>query len=127
MAAAGVGVLAAAVCAVGTAAPGPGLDPDAQSYIGAGITFARGGYFRVPTSSWMVADSTEPLTHFPPGVPILVSGPIELGLSPLQAGRLVVVVAAGVTWAILVALIARPPASGLQSASHWRRSRRPPL
>jgi hypothetical protein len=101
-----MGLAAATVFAIGTTAPGPGLDPDAQSYLGAAISLARSGSYRVPTSSWAVADTSEPLTHFPPGFSTLIAAPIALGVSPLQAGRMVVVVAAGATWAGLVALIA---------------------
>jgi len=98
-------MMAAVTVAVGTGPPGPGLDPDAQSYIGAAASLARSGSYRVPTSSWTVADTTEPLTHFPPGFPTVIAAPIVLGVSPAQAGRLIVVLAAFVTWTGLVVLI----------------------
>jgi hypothetical protein len=33
-----MGVAAATTCVIGTALPGPGLDPDAQSYVGAAVS-----------------------------------------------------------------------------------------
>lgn len=99
-----VGALAGSVVAIGTAPPGPGLDPDTVSYLGAGISLARFGTYRVPVGSWTIADTTEPLTHFPPGFSTVVAVPVLLGMPPVQAGRLVVVLAAVVTWTVLVAL-----------------------
>jgi hypothetical protein len=99
------GATAAAIFALGTASPGPGLDPDAQSYVGAAASLAHSGAYRVPTSSWTAPDSTAPLTHFPPGFSTAIAGPIILGLDPLQAARLIIVLAAFGTWATLVALL----------------------
>jgi hypothetical protein len=102
-----VGVVAGAVVAVGTAPPGPGLDPDTASYLGAAVSFVRFGTYRIPMGSWTTADTTEPLTHFPPGFSTIVAAPVALGVSPIQAGRLVVVLAAIATWAALVAVLIR--------------------
>jgi hypothetical protein len=91
----------------GTASPGPGLDPDALSYVGAAISLVHSGSYRVPTSRWVAADTTAPLTHYPPGFSTLIAGPLALGLAPLSSARLVIVVSAFVTWVGLVLLIAR--------------------
>ncbi len=104
IAAVATGLLAAGTVAIATASPGPGLDPDSQQYLGAAISFARIGAYRVPTSSWTVADTTEPLTHFPPGLPTLLAAPIALGAPPLSAARLVIALAAFATWTGLVLL-----------------------
>lgn|GEM_PF-481803 len=102
-----MGLLAATTVAIGTAPPGPGLDPDAESYLGAAQAVVRGDGLRVPTSGWADADSTEPLTHFPPGFPLAVAAPVTLGASPVQAARWIIVVSALVTWTTLVVLVGR--------------------
>jgi hypothetical protein len=104
IAALATGLLAAGTVAIATAPPGPGLDPDSQQYLGAAISLVRIGAYRVPTSSWTVADTTEPLTHFPPGLPTVLAAPIALGAPPLIAARLVIALAAFATWAGLVLL-----------------------
>ena len=47
------------------------------------------------------------MTHFPPGFSAIVAVPIALGAPPIPAGRLIIVLAAVVTWAGLVALLIR--------------------
>jgi hypothetical protein len=91
--------------AFATASPGPGLDPDAESYLGAAQSLARIGTYRVPTTGWSAIDSTEPMTHFPPGMSTLIAAPVALGLTPIAAGRLINIVAALLTWSGLVALM----------------------
>jgi len=116
-----LGGVAALVVAIGTGPPGPGLDPDAQSYVGAAASLVRLGSYRVPTSGWAAMDTTEPLTHFPPGLSTAIAAPMLLGVPALQAGRLILVVAAFVTWAGLVAFLARvaglPTAVGVGAAA----------
>lgn len=87
--------------AFATQPPGPGLDPDAASYVGAAISFARTGAYRIPTSGWAALDTTEVLAHFPPGFPTAIAGPIMLGVTPIQSARLVVAVSAFVTAAVV--------------------------
>jgi hypothetical protein len=70
-----------------TEPPGPGLDPDALSYLGAGTSLGRGHGLRVPSASWSSNDSTAPLVHFPPGFPA----------TPVNAARFVEAAAAAVT------------------------------
>src|SRR5690242_20805707 len=68
-----------------TAAPGPGLEPDSMSYVGAAQRFARHGALDVPTAYWWESDSTSALGSFPPGYPLVISIPLALGVAPVQA------------------------------------------
>ena len=83
-------VLGAAAC-IGVVAlnapPGPGLDPDSMSYLGAAESLARHGSLRIPMADWSDPDSTSALRHFPPGYPMLLALPIALGAPPDQAAR----------------------------------------
>lgn len=85
-----------------TEPPGPGLDPDAMSYLGAGMTFAHDGAFRVPASRWASVDTTMPLAHFPPGFPATIAAGIAAGMTPVNAARLVEATAAGVMVAVVL-------------------------
>jgi hypothetical protein len=98
---------AAAFCAVAvvTAPPGPGLDPDAMSYLGAAESLVGRGAYRIPTASWAAADSTEPLVHFPPGFSTLIAAPVALGMRGIQAGRLVDCVSAFATAALVFLIV----------------------
>jgi hypothetical protein len=106
------GLVAAVVVAIGTAPPGPGLDPDAQSYVGAAVSLVHSGSYRVPTSRWVSVDTTSPLTHYPPGFSTLIAVPIAAGLASIESARLVIVLAAFVTWFCLVVVIARAAGTG---------------
>jgi len=85
-----------------TAAPGPGLDPDAMSYLGVARALAADGTLRVPMAPWWTDRTTQPLTHFPPGFPVALAIPVRFGATALQSARLVQAVAAGVTIAAFV-------------------------
>ena len=85
-----------------TAAPGPGLDPDAMSYLGAARTLASHGTLRVPLAPWWSDSTTQPLTHFPPGYSAALAVPVAFGADAVQSARLVQAVAAGVTVAAFV-------------------------
>ena len=90
-----------------TAAPGPGLEPDSMSYAGSAEWFARHGTLAVPTAYWWESDSTSALGSFPPGYPLAISVPVALGVAPVQAARLVIVLAAMLTaWALASAAFA---------------------
>jgi hypothetical protein len=80
-----------------TEPPGPGLDPDSLSYLGAGISLARGAGLRVPSANWSSADTTAPLVHFPPGFSVAIAAGIRAGAEPINAARLVEAAAACVT------------------------------
>jgi hypothetical protein len=99
------GAAAFALVAFATRPPGPGLDPDAASYVGAAASFVRTGAFRIPTSGWAAIDTTEALAHFPPGFPIAIAGPIALGVSPVQSARVVLAVSAFVTATVICLLM----------------------
>jgi hypothetical protein len=87
-----------------TRSPGPGLDPDAFSYLGAAESFARSGALRIPTGTWDSPDGTSPLAHFPPGFSLAIAGPVALGAHPVQAARVVEALSAAATAALVVSL-----------------------
>jgi hypothetical protein len=100
--------LGAAACGgvlVMTTPPGPGLDPDAMSYLGAAESLVRHGTLRIPAASWDDADSTSPLGHFPPGYSLAMAIPMALGAPPIQAARGLEAAAAFATVALAVWLV----------------------
>ncbi|MFL5612735.1 MAG: hypothetical protein ACJ796_03655 [Gemmatimonadaceae bacterium] len=100
------GLVAMVATFVITSPPGPGLDPDAASYLGAAEALAHGSGYRVPVSDWTSADSTSALTHFPPGYPTAMALPILLGAAPRQAARIVDGVAAFIEFAVVTWVVA---------------------
>ena len=100
-----LGTVAFALVFVITDYPGPGLDPDALAYLGAGESVAHRGTYTIPTSTWMNADSTSGLAHFPPGFPTALAIPIRLGLSPTESARFIEAASAFVTVAVIVLLV----------------------
>ncbi len=98
---------AAACCGVVviTAPPGPGLDPDSMSYLGAAESFVRHGSLRVPMATWDDPDSMSALRHFPPGFPLVVALPMAFGAHPVQAARAVIAGSAFATVALSVYLV----------------------
>jgi hypothetical protein len=97
-----------------TEPPGPGLDPDALAYLGAGNSLAHGHGLRVPSSSWMATDTIAPLVHFPPGFPVAIAAGIAAGATPVNAARVVEATAAAVT--VLSLMLAANAAGGLVAA-----------
>jgi hypothetical protein len=95
-------IVAFALVLAVTDPPGPGLDPDALSYMGAAESLVAHGTYRIPTASWTDADSTSPLAHFPPGYSTALALPVTFGMAPPQAARLVDALAAFVAMATLV-------------------------
>ncbi|HVO35076.1 MAG TPA: hypothetical protein VMT21_05890 [Gemmatimonadales bacterium] len=89
-----------------TSPPGPGLDPDSMSYLGAAESLARHGTLRIPMAAWSDADSTSALRHFPPGFPVVLAIPVALGADPQQAARGVEAVSALATVAVAVWVVA---------------------
>ena len=110
-----MGIVAFTLVLVVTDPPGPGLDPDALQYMGAAASLAARGEYTVPINKWMRADSTQPLTHFPPGYPTALALPVRMGMEPGQAARLVDATAAFVTFGTVVLLVglAASPVAGL--------------
>ncbi len=95
-----------------TSPPGPGLDPDSMSYLGAAESLARAGTLRIPMASWSDPDSTSALRHFPPGFPTLLALPVVLGAPSQQAARGVEAVAAFATVALAVWIVAAVAGAG---------------
>lgn len=112
----GLAVLLGAVACYGVLAvtepPGPGLDPDTMSYLGAAESLVRHGTLRIPAAHWPSTDSTEALGHFPPGYPILIAVPVAFGAPPAQAARGIEAAAAFVTVALAVWLVGAIAGSG---------------
>jgi hypothetical protein len=101
-----LGLAAAAGVWLCTVPPGPGLDPDAASYLGAAVSLAHGSGYRVPVTPWAASDTTAPLSHFPPGYSTAIAVPVLLGLTATQAARVVNAAAAFVEIAVAVWLVA---------------------
>lgn len=103
-------LLLGAVGAIGvwllTVPPGPGLDPDSASYLGAANALAHGRGYRIPIASWRTSDSTSALAHFPPGYPTAIAIPVTLGAAPTNAARLVNAAAAFVSIALVTWFVA---------------------
>lgn len=97
-----------------TEPPGPGLDPDSMSYLGAAESVVRHGTLRIPTAHWAHADSTSLLDHFPPGFPLAIAIPLVFGAPAEQAARGIEALAAFATVALAVVLVASVtgPAAG---------------
>lgn len=106
-----LGVVAFSLVLTVTDPPGPGLDPDAMSYMGAAQALVKKGTYRIPSASWTSADSTSPLAHFPPGYSTALAVPVALGMEPPQAARLVDALAAAVTVATLVLIVSTATAA----------------
>jgi len=100
-----LGIVAFTLVLVVTDPPGPGLDPDAMSYMGAAEALVTHGAYRIPAAEWTSADSSSPLAHFPPGYSTALALPVALGMAPPQAARLVDALAAAVTVTTLVLVV----------------------
>ena len=107
-----VGAVACCGVLAVTEPPGPGLDPDAMSYLGAAESLVREHAFRIPAGRWSDADSTAALGHFPPGFPLAIAGPVALGASPVQAARGIEAVSAFATVALAVWLVGAAAGTG---------------
>ncbi|MDB4889199.1 MAG: hypothetical protein JWL61_1054 [Gemmatimonadetes bacterium] len=110
-----LGAVAFALALVITDPVGPGLDPDALSYMGAAESVAEHGIYQIPAAKWTSADSTAPLAHFPPGYSTILALPVRLGMKPPQAARLVQATSAFITIFTLVLLVsaAATPLAGI--------------
>jgi hypothetical protein len=108
-------VVVGCLVGVGTRPPGPGLYGDDFGYLGAAESLARFGTLRVPNAPYSSPDSTSPLAQWPPGFPLVVAAPIAGGLSAIQAGRVVVILSAAISAALIVLIVggASTPAWGL--------------
>ncbi len=97
-----------------TAPPGPGLDPDSMSYLGAARSLVADGTLSIPVAPWWSDSTTQPLAHFPPGFSTVLAAPIALGVDARLAARLVESAAAGLTIAMM--MLALWPAAGAWGA-----------
>ena len=88
-----------------TEPPGPGLDPDSMSYLGAAESLVQRGTLRIPAAGWKDTDSTTALGHFPPGFPLAIAAAVALGAPPVQAARGVEAAAAFATVVLAVSLV----------------------
>jgi hypothetical protein len=102
-----------------TAPPGPGLEPDSMSYLGAAESLVRHGTLRVPWAHWADPDSTSPLQDFPPGFSIAIALPRAAGLPPAQAARVVMVLGLAVAVGAIGAAVRRAagPAAAILAAA----------
>lgn len=83
-----------------------------MAYTGAATSLVQHGTLRVPTGEWDRPDSTSALSLWPPGYPAALALPMELGLSPIQSGRWINVVAAAITALVVGLLVASAAGSG---------------
>jgi hypothetical protein len=106
-----LGALLAAVAAWAaftlSSPPGPGLDPDAMSYLGSAQSLAAGQGLRIPSAPWHASASTAPLAHFPPGYPLAMAVGVGAGLTPATSARVIMAVAAAAT-VVAVLLVLEP-------------------
>lgn len=109
------GALAATLLLVITQPPGPGLEPDSTSYVGAAESFAHGHGYRIPYTPWQSADTSAPLSHFPPAFPTALALPIVVGVAPLQSAR-IVNAAAALADVVLATLIVADAAGAAAAA-----------
>ena len=107
-----LGVLALAGALGITSGAGPGLDPDSMSYLHAASTLAHGGALRDVQREWASVDSTMPLAHWPPGYSVVIAGVERLGAGGRQGARVIDAMAALVTIAIVVWLVAGAAGTG---------------
>jgi 4-amino-4-deoxy-L-arabinose transferase-like glycosyltransferase len=89
-----------------TSSPGPGLDPDSASYLGAAESLAKSDGYRIPIADWLTRDSTSALAHFPPGYPTAIALMLRAGLPPMSAARAVNAAAVFVGIALTLWLVA---------------------
>jgi hypothetical protein len=80
-----------------TQAPGPGLEPDSISYLGAAESLARNGTLAIPFADWSDEESTSRLSHFPPGYPFAIALGMMAGASASNSARAVQSVSAAVS------------------------------
>jgi hypothetical protein len=100
-----MGALATAEVLFATRAPGPGLDPDSASYLGAAESLARGAGLTIPTADWTEPEPTSALSHFPPVFSVVIAGGVKVGLAPTQSARIVESIAFGITVAIVMDMV----------------------
>lgn len=68
---------------------GPGINPDAVNYISMGDNFWHGRGFVSNLASAFNPQAQPPVTFWPPGYSLLIAAAMSVGLSAIQAARLV--------------------------------------
>ena len=117
-----IGVLAGAIAAIlvfaGTRPNAPGLSLDGVTYMSAADALVHTGELRVPYSRWTDADSTAPLAHWAPGLPLLLAAPHAVGVPILTGARALLILSAFATilgLALLTHRVAGAPAAVIVS------------
>ncbi|MDP9266266.1 MAG: hypothetical protein M3O91_09160, partial [Chloroflexota bacterium] len=88
-----------------TSGAGPGLDPDSMSYLHAATSLVHEGRLRDVRRDWWSADSTMPLSHWPPGYPIAIAASERAGFGAVEGARYVGALAALVSVSTIVWLV----------------------
>ena len=112
------GTIAALLVFAGTRQNAPGASLDGVTYMAAADALVHTGQLRVPFSRWSEPDSTTTLSHWPPGLPLLLALPTAVGVPIVDAARGVLILSAFVTVLALVLLtyrIAGMPAAVIAS------------
>jgi len=73
----------------------PAPHEDSVSFLGAAESLVQGHGLRVPFGHWSSPDSTQALSHFPPGPSLVIAAPMLLGLPSQGAALLVLALSAG--------------------------------
>jgi hypothetical protein len=100
------GALAALLVLAGTRGNAPGVSLDGAAYVGAADALVHTGELRVPFGRWDVADSTVALSHWAPGMSLLIAAHAA-GLPVPASARLVLALSAFATVLGLVLLTER--------------------
>jgi hypothetical protein len=99
------GVLGAAEVLVATRSPGPGLDPDSASYLGAAESLAHGHGLTIPMADWSDPEPTSSLSHFPPGFSVAIAAGVKAGAPATQSARLIETLSFALTVAIMTYIV----------------------
>jgi len=83
----------------------PGASSDSVSYLEAAESLAHGGTLGVPIAPWNASDSIVPLTHYPPGLPLILAGGIRLGLRPHVSALWTIALGAALAMALAVWIV----------------------
>lgn len=101
------GIVAAVLVMAATRQNAPGMSLDGVTYMSAADALVHTGELRVPYSRWTDADSTAALSHWAPGLPVLLALPHAVGIPLLAGARAVLILSAFLTVFGLVLLADR--------------------
>lgn len=96
----------------------PGAMSDAVEYLTAAQSFEEHGQFEIPVSEWNSPDSVARLAHYPPGLSMLISVPMDFGFRLYPSALVVMAISSGLAlaFAYLLASELGGPWAGLLSA-----------